>query len=126
MKKKLPVVSVILFLLLCLNCSSIKTITVPSYNYSSIKGVNKIFVTVKSGEKYELVDFEITENSIKGTSIIRSPDSKKDISKEEITILRSSIEFVEISKDESTKSTLEFTGGCLIGFFVFFLIFKEL
>lgn len=85
-----------------ISCATTKTMPVASYDYDKLKEEKTIFVTVKSRQEYELVDFEITNTHIIGNYITRSPDSQIILTKEKIEIKLEDIELIRVEKTETT------------------------
>jgi len=111
-------------LLFQIGCATTKTVPVLRKEYDKLKEEKTIFVTVKSRQEYELIEFEITDTHIIGTSIIRKPYTNR-IVKEKIEIKLEDVEFIQIRKIDTRKLAL--SAGCILGFTTFwFLFFFEL
>ncbi len=85
-----------------IRCATTKTLPVVSEDYDKLKEEKEIFVTVKSGQEYELIEFEITDTHIIGNSITKDPDSQIILSKEKIEIKLEDIELILVKKTEVT------------------------
>ena len=112
-RKAISIVLIACFLFQ-INCATTKTIPFTSYDYDKLKNEKIIFVTVKSGQKYELIDFEITDTHLIGFSIVRKhPSSRRIIEKEKFTVELEDIEFIVVENTEITVGGV--IQGILIG-----------
>ena len=102
-------ISIILIasLLFQIGCATTtKTIPVASDDYDKLKKEKIIFVTVKGKYEYELIDFEVTDTNIKGTSITRRPHSGIIINEEKIVIKLENVEFIMVKKTKTSGETI--------------------
>jgi len=96
-----------------IGCATTKKLPVASYDYDKLKEENTIFVTMRSGQKYELIEFEITDTHIIENSITKDPDSQIILSKENIEIKLEDIELILVKKPELGEEYYFIVGCCL-------------
>jgi len=104
-----------------IGCSTTKTMLVEIKEYDKLKEEETIFVTVKSGQKYEFVDFEITNTHIIGNSITRT---EYTITKKKIEIRLEDIELMQVQETEDfgTANFIGvFLGGYILGYILGFI-----
>ena len=99
MFRKSIFVILIASLLFQIGCATTKTVPVLRNEYDKLKEEKTIFVKMKSGLEYELIDFKITDTYITGTSITRT---EYTITKKKIEIKLEDIEIIQVKKTEVT------------------------
>jgi len=102
MFRKAISIILIVSIILQISCATTKRLPVASNDYDKLKEDKEIFVKVKSGQEYELIDFKVTDTYIIGNSITRSPDSQSILTKEKIEIKLEDVELIEVKKSEVT------------------------
>ena len=99
MFKKSITIILIACLLFQIDCATTKAVPVLRKEYDKLKEEKTIFVTMRSGQEYELIDFKITDTHIIGTSIVRT---EYTITKKKIEIKLEDIELIEVKKSRVT------------------------
>ena len=103
-------ISIILIasIILQISCATTKRLPVASNDYDKLKEEKGIFVTMRSGQEYELIDFKITDTHIIGTSIIRYSYPPYKVTREKIEIKLEDIELIHVKENETNKGVYVF------------------
>lgn len=114
MLKKIILIVFIFSYLINFNCG-FRSVLVQSSEYDKLKKENRIFVTDKTGKMYEIIDFEITETHIKGTSVLeRDSRSMEVVNAEKVEIRLEDVESV-ITKKYKVSLGFKFIATCILG-----------
>ena len=117
MVRRAIALALVICLLLQIGCAT-RTKMVPAgrYDYSALNDAKRIFVTMKTGEKYEVRDFVATDDAIVGTAVTRVPGGAPET--RAVALKMQDVASIEVERAESGGGTpfwIYLIGGVLLG-----------
>ncbi len=97
-------VTVLTCLLLQTACATTKTVPIMSDHYGDITEEDRIFVTLRTGEQYELINCTITATHINGIRIVRGRKNKY-VSSEGIAIALKDVATIHAESTDATTGS---------------------
>lgn len=113
MARRVIALALVICLLLQIGCATnTKMVPVGHYDYNALNDAKRIFVTMKTGEKYEVRDFVATDDAIVGTAVTRVPGSATET--RAVALKMQDVASIEVERAESGGGGMPFW-GYLIG-----------
>ncbi|HEY5134009.1 MAG TPA: hypothetical protein VII85_10030 [Candidatus Krumholzibacteriaceae bacterium] len=118
MARRMIALALVICLLLQMGCATgTSVVRVGRNDYNALNDAKRIFVTMKTGERYEIRDFIATDEAIVGTAVARGSSGAQG-GEQAVTLKMQDVASIEVEKTESGGGApiwLYVIGGCLLG-----------